>query len=1199
MALANPAVAPNTSGSEAAYRLLRSLGGGSYGTAYLAADPRTARPVELRHLSTRLSDGQRDALDVRLRLCDLVLHPVARTVRRDNTLTAAGSLVVDYQGDETLPAWLVSASPSASEILSVLGDLAECLNQAHRAGVTHGDLGPSVIGIDNGQPRLDFTGFTKPLVDNHAPLPGSVEAKANDVRGLALVVAAVLEVQDFEDACRGISRRGAARLRQLARVQQDTTHETPDVRLFVRVLESLLRKSGTGETPVDTTAELRKPDASDATAETDVNASPVLRPLSARRDPAVGDTLGRYRLESKLGEGGMGCVYKATDLGTQQTVAIKVLGQNAMLRRNAVRRFAKEARLLASVNNPNITNLLDVSDEDGIHYIALEFVDGVDLKRTLAIEGTLSERIALAIAADVARALVDAHRREIVHRDIKPENILLVDHRAGQRLGDTPPRAKLTDFGIARHIDQSESLAVTQAGSLLGTPMYMSPEQCRGCGEVMPQSDIYSLGVTLFELLSGAPPFDADDPLALAGKHCFDAPPSLLKLNPSLTEPVAELVAKCLAKNPADRYADAGQVLKAITRLLRGEAADAGLRPVMPPHDASRVVSNTMTWQLPCSAALLWPYVSNTERLNRAIGLPPVEYRIEYPETGGTRRFGTIRLAGIAMSWEEHPFEWVEGRRMSVLREFPTGPLEWFTSTVELRPLPGDETELVHTVRILPRGTMGKLIAHVETGAKCRRSLDKVYRRIGEQLIRQGNAPTPTKDAFEAAPKLKAEQRTRIRQRSETLLNSGADRDAAEKLTQWLLEAPPQEVAKLRPLALADRLGVDEQRMLDTCLRAAVYGLLRLEWDVLCPTCRVTADTRDTLKQLTSHTHCEACNVDFKSDVANAVELVFRAAADIRDTEVGQYCVGGPWHAPHVVAQLRLEPGECLDVELALSPGDFTLRGPRLSQNIGLRVQQQGAPSQLVVPLGEGSSVARICNLRAGGQVLTLENAFDYQQLVRIERTIPRDDVVTAARAAATPSFRELFPGEILESGRLVAAEHVTLLAAGLADVDQLYESLDDAEAFSKVEKHVDLVREVCLAFGGEVVKILGEIVLAVFDNPLSAVETAFALQRDTKAATDSATSMAIAVHAGPALVTTANDRLDYFGATARQATALPAAGGAGVSLAESVYADAAVADWLAQRGVPGRVTTVALPGKPSQIIQHFASQPESTRHGS
>ncbi|HEY1064840.1 MAG TPA: serine/threonine-protein kinase, partial [Pirellulales bacterium] len=208
--------------------------------------------------------------------------------------------------------------------------------------------------------------------------------------------------------------------------------------------------------------------------------------VTTRRRLTPGEMLGRFEIIAKLGEGGMGAVYKARDPLADREVAIKLLAPHLARSEGARRRFTKEARVLATVNNPYIANLYEFNQDGDAHYLVLEYVPGRSVEKLLDERGALAEETAVSIAADVARALVDAHRRGIVHRDVKPENILIVEETAREntfaaeivRPSLAPSlQAKLTDFGIAGVSDPSESMAITQAGAMLGTPLYMAPEQ--------------------------------------------------------------------------------------------------------------------------------------------------------------------------------------------------------------------------------------------------------------------------------------------------------------------------------------------------------------------------------------------------------------------------------------------------------------------------------------------------------------------------------------------------------------------------------------------------------------------------------------------------------------------------------------------------------------------------------------------------
>ncbi|MCY2962342.1 MAG: protein kinase, partial [Planctomycetota bacterium] len=464
----------------------------------------------------------------------------------------------------------------------------------------------------------------------------------------------------------------------------------------------------------------------------------------------------------------------------------------------------------------------------------------------------MSERESAAITADVARALLEAHERGIVHRDLKPENILIRRDEP-----DVPPpefpRVKLTDFGLARHVNETESMLLTAAGAVLGTPLYFSPEQCSGSGHVDVRADVYSLGATLFHTLVGRPPFESTSILGLVNKHLNEPAPRVRTQVPELSDAVEEIVAKCLQKSPESRYENASSLLDDLDRLLRGEPTSIAAHPQIPTADARHVLAYDFTWELKSSPESLWPHVSNTERLNRAIGLPAIDYSAEPESVGGVKRFAQFRKMGMNIAWREHPFEWIEGRRLGVFREFHQGPWKWFTSVVEMIPRTGGGTTLTHRIRLLPANLVGKVAAQIEVGSKTKKALDKVYQRIDTVL---SGGLGSLADPFEAAHDLPAEVNRKLEERLQRVIARGADPFVVERLGEFLAAAPAQELSRIRPLALANRLSLDERQLLTACLIGAREGLLTMLWDIVWPICRIPSQVKDSLKAIREHGEC-------------------------------------------------------------------------------------------------------------------------------------------------------------------------------------------------------------------------------------------------------------------------------------------------------------------------------------------------------
>jgi serine/threonine-protein kinase len=260
------------------------------------------------------------------------------------------------------------------------------------------------------------------------------------------------------------------------------------------------------------------------------------------RPAEPGDVIAdRYELEELCGSGGMSSVFRSRDLQLDRSVAIKILHERFVDDPEYVERFRREARAVARLSHPHIVTVIDRGEDGGRQYIVFEHVDGENLKELVARTGPLPVRRAVELALAVADGLAFAHDHGLVHRDVKPQNVLL------SREGDV----KVTDFGIARSLDVEHG--VTQTGTVLGTGEYLAPEQASG-QPVSPATDVYSLGVVLWELLVGDVPFSGENFVAVALRHVNEPPPSLRQLRPDVPPRLAAAVERALAKDPADRF---------------------------------------------------------------------------------------------------------------------------------------------------------------------------------------------------------------------------------------------------------------------------------------------------------------------------------------------------------------------------------------------------------------------------------------------------------------------------------------------------------------------------------------------------------------------------------------------------------------------------------------------------------------------
>jgi len=270
----------------------------------------------------------------------------------------------------------------------------------------------------------------------------------------------------------------------------------------------------------------------------------------------------RYRLEAKLGSGGMSTVYLAVDETLGRKVAVKVLHQEISDQPDQLERFRREARAVAQLSHPNLVGVIDAGEEGGRPFIVFEYVPGQTLKQRINQEGGLPLDEAVAYAIEIGRGLQAAHQARLVHRDVKPQNVLI----------DAEGRAKITDFGIALSM---ESHGLTATGRVLGTTDYVSPEQAMG-KEIDARTDVYSLGVLLYEMLAGEVPFKAETQVGVAMKHVNETVPNVQRRRPDASAATAAAIERATAKDPADRYPDMQAFLRDLEGALEVEVSRAG-----------------------------------------------------------------------------------------------------------------------------------------------------------------------------------------------------------------------------------------------------------------------------------------------------------------------------------------------------------------------------------------------------------------------------------------------------------------------------------------------------------------------------------------------------------------------------------------------------------------------------------------------
>ncbi len=588
------------------------------------------------------------------------------------------------------------------------------------------------------------------------------------------------------------------------------------------------------------------------------------------------------------------------------------------------------------------------------------------------------------------------------------------------------------------------------------------------------------------------------------------------------------------------------------------------------------------TFDLKSSPERLWPFIADTNRFNRDTGVPKIDVDKEEKRRPNARRRVRFSIYGMPVEWEEQPFEWVKPLRFGIERVYSKGPMARLRVRAELNEKPDGGTHLTYELWATARNLLGT----VAIPSQVKFVIEPRFRAAIQEYDKSAASGAGTVPR-EADTSLSAFDLARLQSLQRKLIDSIADTDMveekrsiADRLAEFIEHADDFDVSRIRAYKLADDWHKPRRLVLEMCLRATRVGLLDFRWDLLCPLCRGPQESPLSLKDIDSHSHCEACKIDFTVDFDRYVELTFRPNAAVRRVEVQSYCVGSPQLTPHVVAQQLLPAGDKRVLTLPLEEGRYRLRTIELPGSQDVDVSAEGESSAAVVVSNQGWSHAPL-HVKENFS-LTLENQTDAEQLVMLERMAWTDQATTAAEVTALQMFRDLFSSEALRPGEQISVGTLTVLFTDLRNSTQLYREIGDATAFGRVMSHFDVLRKEIAEHDGAIVKTIGDAVMAVFRSAADALSAMLEAQRALAEPPEGTMPLTLkaGLHSGPCIAVTLNDRLDYFGSTVNMAARLEGLStGSDVIISGAVFDDAKVRQLIDSQGLTAVEFDMALKG--------------------
>ncbi|WP_158541024.1 adenylate/guanylate cyclase domain-containing protein [Sporosarcina sp. BI001-red] len=522
---------------------------------------------------------------------------------------------------------------------------------------------------------------------------------------------------------------------------------------------------------------------------------------------------------------------------------------------------------------------------------------------------------------------------------------------------------------------------------------------------------------------------------------------------------------------------------------------------------------------------VVWGLVSDTNRLNRYIGLFPVNYT---PFTNKAQQL--IRKAKgkayglLEVEWDENVFEWVRDSFYTVERNYTKGPVERVIWKVSVVKVDEQETNLTLTGWFEYRSLLGKV------------SLKK---GIIPQLLQTFSYVEDAATTKEQMPTSKEQKAIRVEEHvlvdaEHHLKGIALEQNLVHALIKTIRTESDEAVTSIQPYRWAFQHGFTRQQAVRLFLFASEAGILDYEWSLMCPNCRVAKDHASVLKDVKKTVHCDLCGVDFELDFENYVEMTFQVNGAIRKTNKATYCINGPTNSAHTIGQFRIAPRSTTHIPWTSIPKPMQVRVIKHNFKVPFTYQPNMESSKIhIQPNGI------VEQLLMQSSDISIVNASDEEYIVAFEETKWDEYALTAREVTSLQLFRDLLPAEVLAPGMQIGVGKLTILFTDLKDSTQLYERVGDASAYSDVQKHFTTLGNIIRSHDGTIVKTIGDSIMAAFSSNIHALDAAHEIQSSVSSLNEmlnNPVTIKVGLHEGPVIAVNANGVLDYFGRTVNMA---------------------------------------------------------------